>query len=154
MSQQTLYTAEAAATGGRNGHIRSTDGVLNLEVSAPRALGGRPGATNPEQLFAAGYASCFQQVMIVTAGREKMTLPDDFTVNCEVTLFQIGEAYGLAATLNVTLAGLARDQAETLVRRAHEICPYSVGTRGNMAVTLNLVDAKGHKTELTALAHQ
>ncbi len=151
MTKKTLYTAEAAATGGRNGAVRSTDGVIDLQMSAPRGLGGRAGATNPEQLFAAGYASCFQQALLVTAGHEKIALPDSFRVNCEVALQQDPDgAYALAATLAVELPGLERPQAKSLVERAHEICPFSVSTRGNMEVKLQLIDgATGHRTDLT-----
>jgi lipoyl-dependent peroxiredoxin len=148
MAKKTLYTAEATATGGRNGQVRSSDGVIDLQMSAPRGLGGREGATNPEQLFAAGYASCFQQALLVTAGKEKLTLDTTFQVNCEVALQQEGEAYGLAATLAVQVPGLSHDKAEALVKRAHEICPYSVGTRGNMLVKLFLIDDNGHRTEI------
>lgn len=150
MAKQTLYTTEATATGGRNGHIRSTDGALNLAVSAPRGLGGQAGATNPEQLFAAGYASCFQQAIITAARPEKVALADDFTVSCEVSLLKDGDVYGLAATLTVDMKSVSAEQAMPLVRRAHEICPYSVSTRGNMLVRLVLLDAKGHQTEITA----
>ena len=149
MAQKTLYTAEATAMGGRSGTVRSSDGVINMQMSAPRGLGGRDGATNPEQLFAAGYASCFQQALLVTAGKEKLVLPDSFNVNCDVALQQDeAGAYALSATLAVELPGLERKQAKALVERAHEICPFSVSTRGNMEVKLLLVDANGHRTTI------
>ncbi len=150
MAKKTLYTTEATATGGRNGQVRSSDGVIDMQMSAPRGLGGREGATNPEQLFAAGYASCFQQALLVTAGKESMTLDSAFRVNCEVALQQDGEAYALAATLAVQVPGLSSDKAEALVKRAHEICPYSVSTRGNMQVRLLLIDDNGHRTEIAS----
>ncbi len=150
MAKKTLYTAEATATGGRNGHVRSSDGVIAMQMSAPRGLGGREGATNPEQLFAAGYASCFQQALLVVAGEEKQALDPAFTVNCEVALQQTDAgAYGLAATLTVRVPGVPAAQAQALVERAHEICPYSVGTRGNMQVQLRLEDDKGHRTDIS-----
>jgi len=149
MAKKTLYTAEATASGGRNGTVRSSDGILDLQMSAPRGLGGRDGATNPEQLFAAGYASCFQQALLVTAGKEKLTLDPAFTVGCEVALQQTDDgAYGLAATLTVRMPGVDRKQARALIERAHEICPYSVGTRGNMEVGLFLEEETGHRTNL------
>lgn len=148
-NKKTLYTAEATATGGRNGSVRSSDGVLNLQMSAPHGLGGREGATNPEQLFAAGYASCFQQALLVVSGKEKLPLDPAFTVNCEVALQQTeAGAYGLAATLTVRVPGVERRKARELVERAHEVCPYSAGTRGNMEVRLLLEDDNGHRTEL------
>ncbi len=149
MAKKTLYTAQATATGGRHGSVRSSDGVLNLQMSAPRGLGGRDGATNPEQLFAAGYASCFQQALLVVSGKEKMTLDAAFTVNCEVALQQAEDGvYGLAATLIVKVPGVERKQAVSLVERAHEVCPYSIGTRGNMEVKLILEEENGHRTDL------
>lgn len=149
MPKRTLYTAEATARGGRHGRIRSSDGVLDLAVSPPRALGGQPGATNPEQLFAAGYASCFQQAIMVAAGREKIAVDPDFTVGCLVALQQADDdTYGLAATLEVNLKSVPRAQALTLVQRAHAVCPYSLGVRGNMTVQLVLVEDNGHRTEV------
>ena len=133
---KTLYTAEATATGGRGGHIRSTDGVLDMEVSAPEGLGGKKGATNPEQLFAAGYASCFQQALLVVSQRRGFRLDPQSTVNCAVSLTQEGEAYGLAVTLDVDLKGA--EDPDGMVHEAHKICPYSVGTRGNIDVTLQV----------------
>lgn len=149
MTKKTLYTAEATATGGRHGNVRSSDGVINMQMSAPRGLGGRDGATNPEQLFAAGYASCFQQALMVVSGKEKLTLDPAFTVNCEVALQQTEDgAYGLAAILTVKVPGVARKQAKALVESAHEICPYSTGTKGNMEVKLVLEDDNGHRTDI------
>ncbi|MCC2545469.1 organic hydroperoxide resistance protein [Hymenobacter sp. BT175] len=146
--KKTLYTADATATGGRSGHVRSADAVIDMDMSVPEGLGGKKGATNPEQLFAAGYASCFQQALIVVAGRQKERLDPASTVQCSVTLFQDGEAYGLSAVLNVDLKGVDQQKALAMVNEAHQICPYSVGTRGNMEVELKVagqdapVDAK------------
>lgn len=136
--KKNLYTADATATGGRSGHVRSSDSVIDMDMSVPEGLGGRKGATNPEQLFAAGYASCFQQALIVTAGRENLKLSADSTVQCSVTLFQDGESYGLSAVLDIDLKDMEPQQATDLVNKAHQICPYSVGTRGNMEVELKI----------------
>jgi len=136
--KKTLYTADATATGGRSGHVRSADSIIDLDMSVPEGLGGKKGATNPEQLFAAGYASCFQQALLVVAGQQNEKLDPASTVQCSVTLFQDGEAYGLSAVLNVDLKGLDPQKAQAMVNKAHEICPYSVGTRGNMEVELQV----------------
>ncbi|MCB2408088.1 organic hydroperoxide resistance protein [Hymenobacter lucidus] len=136
--KKNLYTADATATGGRSGHVRSSDSVIDLNMSVPEGLGGKKGATNPEQLFAAGYASCFQQALIVIANRENQTLDPASTVQCSVTLFQEGEGYGLSAVLDVDLKGMDLQTATDIVNKAHQICPYSVGTRGNMEVELKI----------------
>ena len=136
--KKNLYTADATATGGRSGQVRSSDSVIDLAMSVPEGLGGKKGATNPEQLFAAGYASCFQQALIVIAGRENVKLDSSSTVQCSVTLFQEGEGYGLSAVLDVDLKGVEPQKAVDIVNKAHQICPYSVGTRGNMEVELKV----------------
>ncbi|UOQ67605.1 organic hydroperoxide resistance protein [Hymenobacter volaticus] len=136
--KKTLYTAEAAAVGGRSGHVRSTTGIIDLDMSVPEGLGGKKGATNPEELFAAGYASCFQQALLVIAQRANDKLDADTTVNCSVSLFQEGEGYGLSAILDVDLKKFDHDKTIDMVRQAHKICPYSVGTRGNMEVELRV----------------
>ncbi|GAA3954227.1 organic hydroperoxide resistance protein [Hymenobacter algoricola] len=136
--KKTLYTADATATGGRSGHVRSADSIIDLAMSVPEGLGGKKGATNPEQLFAAGYASCFQQALLVVAGKQNEQLDPASTVQCSVTLFQEGEAYGLSAVLHVDLKGMDAQKAQDMVTKAHEICPYSVGTRGNMEVELQV----------------
>ena len=137
-SKKTLYTADATAVGGRSGHVRSATGIIDLEMSVPEGLGGKRGATNPEELFAAGYSSCFQQALLVIAQRGGDKLDPGTEVKCAVTLFQDGQAYGLSAVLDVDLKSF--DQAKTIaiVREAHKICPYSVGTRGNMEVELRV----------------
>ncbi|AYA36912.1 Ohr family peroxiredoxin [Hymenobacter oligotrophus] len=136
--KKTLYTAEAQAVGGRSGHVRSTTGVIDLDMSVPEGLGGKRGATNPEELFAAGYASCFQQALLVIAQRAGDRLDPDTSVNCSVSLFQEGEAYGLSAILDVDLKKFDDNKTVEMVRQAHQICPYSVGTRGNMEVELRV----------------
>jgi Ohr subfamily peroxiredoxin len=134
-----LYTADASAVGGRSGHVRSATGIIDLDMSVPEGLGGKKGATNPEELFAAGYASCFQQALLVTALHNGDTLDKESTVKCSVTLFQEGEAYGLSAVLDVDLKKFDEQKTIDMVRHAHQICPYSVGTRGNMEVELRVM---------------
>ncbi|MBC6988677.1 Ohr family peroxiredoxin [Hymenobacter sp. BT491] len=140
--KKTLYTADATAVGGRSGHVRSSTGIIDMEMSVPAGLGGKKGATNPEELFAAGYASCFQQALLVIAQRAGERLDPQTTVQCSVTLFQDGEAYGLSAVLDVDLKSVAPEKAVEMVNQAHQICPYSVGTRGNMEVELKVAGAQ------------
>ncbi len=137
-TKKNLYTADATAVGGRSGHVRSATGVVDLEMSVPEGLGGKKGATNPEELFAAGYSSCFQQALLVVAQRAGDRLDPATEVKCAVTLFQEGEGYGLSAVLDVDLKSFDRSKAVEMVRQAHKICPYSVGTRGNMEVELKV----------------
>jgi osmotically inducible protein OsmC len=137
-TKKTLYTADATAVGGRSGHVRSTTGIIDLDMSVPEGLGGKKGATNPEELFAAGYSSCFQQALLVIAQRAGDKLDPSTEVKCSVSLFQEGDAYGLSAILDVDLKAFDRDKSIEMVRQAHKICPYSVGTRGNIEVELKV----------------
>ncbi|RJO73823.1 organic hydroperoxide resistance protein [Nocardia panacis] len=136
---QALYTATATASGaGRAGHVESSDGVLTLDLSVPTGLGGAGGAgTNPEQLFAAGYAACFHSALQVVARRERVRI-EGSTVTGAVSIGQVGAGFGLAVTLTVALPGIERAEAEKLVATAHEVCPYSNATRGNIEVTLQV----------------
>jgi lipoyl-dependent peroxiredoxin len=137
---RTLYTAEVTATGGRRGHVKSSDGVIDMAVNMPEGLGGKGGASNPEQLFAAGYAACFQSALLVVAGKQKINLEHDSTVTAHVSLNQEENGgYGLGVKLEVDLKGLDKAKAQELVNQAHEICPYSVGTRGNIQVDLEVM---------------
>jgi osmotically inducible protein OsmC len=135
-----VYTAVATATGeGRNGHARSSDGLLDLDLAVPKEMGGAGGATNPEQLFAAGYAACFHNALKLAARRQKLAV-DGSVVTAEVGIGPNGEGgYGLEVALRVELAGLDRPAAEALVEAAHQVCPYSNATRGNVPVTLETV---------------
>lgn len=137
-TKKTLYTADATAIGGRSGHVRSATGIIDLDMSVPEGLGGKKGATNPEELFAAGYSSCFQQALLVIAQRAGDKLDPQTEVKCSVSLFQEGEGYGLSAILDVDLKSFDRDKTIEMVRQAHKICPYSVGTKGNMEVELKV----------------
>ncbi len=134
-----LYTATAASTGdARNGHVQSSDGNIDLNVRIPKEMGGDGGATNPEQLFAAGYAACFHSALKLVAARAKADATDSEVV-ADVSIGDNGQGgFGLAVELEVTLANVERAQAEELVREAHQVCPYSNATRGNIEVTLTL----------------
>ena len=136
--KKNLYTADASAVGGRSGRVRSATGAIDMDMSVPEGLGGKKGATNPEELFAAGYASCFQQALLVTALKAGDALDKESSVNCSVTLFQEGDAFGLSAILDVDLKKFDEAKTIEMVRQAHKICPYSVGTRGNMEVELRV----------------
>jgi osmotically inducible protein OsmC len=135
-----LYTATAHATGdGRNGHATSDDGILDLDLRIPKAMGGSGGATNPEQLFAAGYAACFHSALKVVAGREKADVTGS-EVSASVGIGTIpGGGFGLQVELDVSIPALDHDAAMALVEQAHQVCPYSNATRGNIEVTLTVV---------------
>jgi osmotically inducible protein OsmC len=125
--------------GGREGHGRTSDGALDVELRPPVELGGPGGGTNPEQLFAVGYGACFQSAM-GTIGRRLGVDTSDSTVTARVTLGPIeGRAFGLAVELRVEIPGVDRDTAEQIVHDAHEVCPYSNATRGNVDVSLVVV---------------
>jgi Ohr subfamily peroxiredoxin len=138
MSQldKVLYTAKTHTTGGREGASRSLDGRLDVKLSRPGAAGT---GTNPEQLFAAGWSACFLSAMQVVAGRMKIALPADAAVDAEVDLGPVGDAYEVAARLDVSLPGLEHDVAERLIEATHLVCPYSRATRGNIEVATRLV---------------
>ena len=134
--EKVLYTAKAHTTGGRDGASRTSDGRLDVTLSSPGTSGT---GTNPEQLFAAGYSACFIGAMKAVAGKMKVSLPADVSIDAEVDLGPIPNAYGIAARLNVNLPGMDRAAAQALVDAAHQVCPYSNATRGNIDVTITLV---------------
>jgi lipoyl-dependent peroxiredoxin len=137
--QKRLYTAEATVQGGRDGHGRSSDGVLDLDIRPPADLGGSGEGTNPEQLFALGYAACFQSAMGVV-GRRMGVDTAGSTITSHVTLGTIeGGGYGIAVELEVSIPGVEREAADQVVKAAHEVCPYSNATRGNIDVDLRVV---------------
>ncbi|KAA0018863.1 organic hydroperoxide resistance protein [Salinicola corii] len=136
---KVLYRAEATATGGRDGRATSSDDALDVKLSTPKELGGAGGdGTNPEQLFAAGYSACFLGALKLVASQEKAKLPSDTQIQGEVGIGPIDGGFGIEATLTVKLPGMDRAQAEALVEKAHQVCPYSNATRGNIDVTLNV----------------
>jgi osmotically inducible protein OsmC len=136
--EKRLYTATASATSGRDGRVLSSDGTLELAVVPPRELGGSGAAgTNPEQLFAAGYSACFGSAVAHVARSQKIkTGPVSVTAN--VTIGPVGKGFGLAVELVAAIPERPRDEAEELLRAAHEVCPYSNATRGNIAVDVRL----------------
>lgn len=138
---QILYKAQATATGGREGRAVTSDNKLDVKLSTPKELGGPGGeGTNPEQLFAAGYSACFLSALKLVAMHAKVALPADATVTGEVGIGPNGQGgYGLAVDLRVSLPGVEQEKAQALVSKAHEVCPYSNATRGNIEVNLSLV---------------
>lgn len=137
--EKVLYRAQANAIGGRDGRVTSSDKALNIKLTTPKELGGSGGeGTNPEQLFAAGYSACFLGALKLVASQEKATLPNDTQLQGEVGIGPLAQGFGITVTLTVNLPGMERGQAEALVDKAHEVCPYSNATRGNIDVTFNV----------------
>jgi lipoyl-dependent peroxiredoxin len=134
--ERILFTAKVHTTGGREGASRSSDGRLDIELSPP---GSTAGGTNPEQLFAAGWSACFEGAMGLAARKMKIALPADTAIDAEVDLCLTDGAYFLQARLNVSVPGLERGVAQALVDAAHQTCPYSKATRGNIDVAIKLV---------------
>ena len=135
-----FYTATATATGGRTGSAKSSDGALEVELSTPKEMGGPGGTgTNPEQLFAAGYSACFLGAIKAVAGKQWVTVPEDASITSKVSFGPITGGYNVQVDMGITLPGLERAQAESLVEAAHKVCPYSNATRGNVDVTLKVV---------------
>ena len=138
--QNIAYTAKATATGGREGSAKSDDARLNLTLSTPKGLGGDDGqGTNPEQLFAAGYAACFIGALKFVAGQEKITLPSDTYINSEVAIGAVEGGFGIAVKLAVSLGDMDKNEAQVMVDKAHQVCPYSNATRGNIDIVLSII---------------
>jgi Ohr subfamily peroxiredoxin len=136
---EILYTAEATAWGGREGRASSTNGILDVTLAVPKELGGPGGATNPEELFAAAFAACFHSALKVVGRREKVDVSES-AVTARVGLGMNAEGgFNIAVELEVELPDIERSVAETLVGKAHKVCPYSNATRGNVEVTLTVV---------------
>jgi osmotically inducible protein OsmC len=134
---EAIYTAKATATGGRNGQVKAADGSLDLEVRVPKEMGGPAGNyPNPEMLFAAGYAACFDSALALVIRTEKVQAGNT-TVTAEVSIGKLENGgFGLAVVLHVTVPGVVKEKAEELVTKAHQVCPYSNATRGNVDVQL------------------
>jgi osmotically inducible protein OsmC len=138
--QNIAYTAKATATGGREGTAKSDDDRLSVTLSTPKGLGGDDGqGTNPEQLFAAGYAACFIGALKFVAAAEKRSLPGDTHINSEVSIGAIDGGFGIEVKLEVSLGDMDKTEAQTMVEKAHLVCPYSNATRGNIEVTLSVI---------------
>ena len=138
MSIERLYTAKAKTTGGRDGRTISSDNVIDLALSTPKEMGGpgKANATNPEQLFAAGYSACFDGALNLVARLSKVAITGS-TVEADVSFGKDGEHYGIAVDLVVNIPNMDQKQAEELVAQAHQVCPYSRATRGNIEVNLS-----------------
>ncbi|CZI95381.1 TPA: Ohr family peroxiredoxin [Legionella pneumophila subsp. pneumophila] len=135
---KALYTTIAKTHGGRNGHVETIDGLLKLDLAMPRELGGEGRATNPEQLFAAGYAACFESAIRHVANVQKTSL-EDVSMTSEVSLYATPEkGFKLGVALHAYITGLNQNEAEALVAKAHEVCPYSNAIRGNVEVKLSV----------------
>ena len=139
---KVIYTAHASATGGRDGSARSDDGKLEVRLNPPKEMGGNGNGTNPEQLFAAGYAACFLGAMKFVAGAQKVTLPAETSINADVHFGPRADGakgFSVDVGLAISIPGMEHAKAEALVHEAHEVCPYSNATRGNIDVVLTVV---------------
>lgn len=137
--EKVLYTATATATGGRDGRAVSSDNALDIKLSTPRELGGAGGeGSNPEQLFAAGYSACFIGALKFVASQSKRKIPEDASITAHVGIGQIPGGFGLDIDLHISLPGLDQAEAQSLVDAAHQVCPYSNATRGNVDVRLHV----------------
>ena len=138
-TMSTLYTAHAHVTGGRDGAAKTDDGKLDVKLAPPKELGGNGAGTNPEQLFAVGYAACFLGAMRLVAGNDKIALPQATAIDADVSLGKDAQDnFRLGVVFNIALPGLDKAAAEALVAKAHQVCPYSRATRGNIDVALNV----------------
>jgi osmotically inducible protein OsmC len=136
--ERAVYTARATTTGGRaEGHSKSSDGKFEVRLNPPKELGGSGEGTNPEQIFAAGYSACFLGAIKFVAGQRKISLPRETSITADVSLGAKG--YSIAVAMQIDIPGMDKVQAQSLVDEAHEICPYSNATRGNIDVALSLV---------------
>jgi lipoyl-dependent peroxiredoxin len=138
---KVMYTAHATTTGGRDGSSKTDDGKLAVKLSPPKEMGGNGDGTNPEQLFAAGYSACFMGAMKLVAGTQKVSLPGDTSISADVSLGPLAagaKGFGIAVAMRVSIPGMERAQAEKIVHEAHEVCPYSNATRGNIDVDLKV----------------
>ncbi len=135
---KVIYTAKAHTTGGRDGRSVTDDNLLDVKLSVPKAMGGAGAGTNPEQLFAAGYSACFMGALKHVAGMKKVAVPADASIDASIDIGPIPAGFGIAAKLVISLPGLDRAVAQDLVDTAHQVCPYSNATRGNIEVELTL----------------
>jgi Ohr subfamily peroxiredoxin len=136
--ETVVYQAHATATGGRDGSAKSSDGALDVKLAVPKAMGGSGAGVNPEQLFAAGYSACFLGAIKHVAGAQKLTVPADASIQSTVGIGAIPAGFGIEVQMVISLPGMDRVQAQDLIDKAHQVCPYSNATRGNIEVTLTL----------------
>ena len=139
--EKVIYTARAKAVGGRVGTAKSDDGQIDLKLDRPVEMGGKGNGTNPEQLFAAGYAACFIGALRVVAGKRHIRIPEDLAIDSAVSFGPLkgeAEGFGIAVAMTIHLPGIERATAEELVHSAHQVCPYSNATRGNINVLLTV----------------
>lgn len=137
--EKVLYTAHATATGGRDGRAVTSDGQLDIKLAVPKEMGGAGNGLNPEQLFAAGYSACFIGAMRYVAGQQKAALPADTSIEGAVSIGPAGQGFGLQVELKISIPGYDKAQAQKLIEQAHQVCPYSNATRGNIDVVLTVV---------------
>jgi lipoyl-dependent peroxiredoxin len=139
MPDTVLYTAEAISSGdGRNGHVTSSDSRIDLDLAFPQEMGGTGAGSNPEQLFAAGYAACFHSALRLVAGRQHAQMGDS-TVTAQVGIGPEDDAFGLVVTLVIHVPGMEREKVREFAEEAHQVCPYSRATRGNISVELRVL---------------
>ena len=136
--EKIVYQAHARATGGRDGSVKSSDGLLDVKLTVPKEMGGAGGGVNPEQLFAAGYSACFHGAIKFAAGTQKIVIPADASISSTVGIGQIPAGFGIKVQMVVSLPGMDRAVAQAMINQAHEVCPYSNATRGNIEVTITL----------------
>jgi osmotically inducible protein OsmC len=136
--EKVVYQAHATSTGGRDGSTRSSDGLLDVKLTVPKEMGGAGGGVNPEQLFAAGYSACFIGAMKFVAGQQKIVLPTDTAIDATVGIGQIPAGFGIEVQMTVKVPGMDHATAQAIVDKAHQVCPYSNATRGNIEVTITV----------------
>ena len=137
--EKVIYQAHAKSTGGRDGTTRTSDGLLDVKLAVPKEMGGPGSGINPEQLFASGYSACFLGAMKFVAGAQKIALPADTSIDATVGIGQIPAGFGIEVQMNISIPGMDKAAAQALVDKAHQVCPYSNATRGNIEVTLTVV---------------
>ena len=137
--EKVIYQAHAKSTGGRDGTTRTSDGILDIQLAVPKEMGGPGNGINPEQLFASGYSACFLGAMKFVAGTQKIALPADTSIDATVGIGQIPAGFGIEVQMTINIPGMDKAAAQALVDKAHQVCPYSNATRGNIEVTLTVV---------------